>query len=259
MLWVIDVGNTHVVFGLWDGSAWAQVWRLPTRVAATEDQLAAELGSLARLAGLPLRAEDVVIASVVPSVNDSLALLARKWLGVAPKFLTGGSPVGLTVRYEPASAVGADRLANALGALSLVPPPVVVVDFGTAITFDVIDEEGAYVGGAILPGLEVAASALAHRTAQLPQIQLRAPERAVGRSTPESLRSGLVFGFAGAIESLCARIAGELAAAPTVIATGGNGRRFLDLCPSLERYEPHLTLEGLRIAAGRLPAESSLH
>lgn len=255
MLWAIDVGNTHTVVGLWDGSAWRAVWRRSTDLESTEDELAAWLKALCELEGLEMRASGVVCASVVPGARSAVDRLARRWLHTTALFLDRGSQVGLKVLYDPPHAVGADRLANALGALDRFAPPIVVVDFGTATTFDAIDRNGAYVGGAILTGIEVSSQALVARTAKLPQIELVAPDRAIGRTTVESLQSGIVLGYAGAIEALAGRMSDELEGA-RVLATGGLGGLFVGLCAAIESYEPNLTLDGLRIAYDRLVAGS---
>lgn len=251
MLWAIDVGNTHTVVGLWDGSRWRSVWRRSTDVGATEDELAAWMKALCELEHLPMEAQGVVCASVVPAMRPAISRLGSRWLGADPTFLERGDQVGLTVVYDPPHAVGADRIANALGALELGSPPILVVDFGTATTFDAINGDGAYVGGAILAGIEVSSQALVGRTAKLPQVELAAPERAIGRTTVESLQSGMVLGYAGAIDTLARRMADELGGA-RVLATGGLGRLFTDLCTELDAYEPNLTLDGLRIAHGRM-------
>lgn len=251
MLLAIDVGNTHTVYGLWDGD-WRAVFRLGTDPDETEDELAAALRGLFELSGLPFRVDAAICASVVPGVNDALSKLCDRWLGVPLRFLRTGEEVGLPVRYEPPTGVGADRIANALAALARFAPPIVVVDFGTATTFDVVDAEGVYVGGAILPGLILSGQALSGKTAKLPQVELVAPSRAVGRNTSESMQSGLMFGYAGAIDGIARRIRSEVGEGARVIATGGLGARFTGLCETLESYEPTLTLEGLLIAHRRL-------
>jgi type III pantothenate kinase len=194
----------------------------------------------------------VVVASVVPALNRSYALLAERWFGTKARFLEIGDALGIGVRYDPPSAVGADRLANALGALALVPAPLVVVDFGTATTFDAVDANRDYVGGAILPGIAISGQALVERTAKLPQIELLPPERAIGRTTVESLQSGIMLGYAGAIDSLVAKFRRELGAGAASLATGGYGEVFVEMCEGLDRYEPNLTLDGLAIAYDRL-------
>jgi type III pantothenate kinase len=203
------------------------------------------------MAGFPFAVDRVVVGSVVPPLDEEVRRVCEKWLAQAPFFLRTGDQVGLRVTYDPPNAVGADRLANAVAALELCPPPIVVVDFGTATTFDCIDSQGRYAGGAIMPGVQLASDALSSRAAKLPKFELRAPARAVGRNTVESMQSGTMFGYAGAVEAVVARIAAEVGK-PRVLATGGLGGLFVELCPSIEQYEPRLTLEGLRIAASRI-------
>jgi len=254
MLVAIDVGNTQTVYGLWDGAAWIASWRRATRPDETEDELAAWLRTLFDLRGIAWHVDGAVCGSVVPGINRALTLLAERWFGVPLAFLRTGAEVGLPVDYDPPHAVGADRLANALGALATFAPPIIVVDFGTATTFDTISREGVYVGGAILPGIQVAADALAGRAAKLPTIELIAPARAIGHSTVESLQSGLMLGYAGAIDSLAARINRELGGGATIVSTGGLGKTFLGICTQIAQHEPDLTLDGLRIAHARLSA-----
>ncbi|CAN5452837.1 type III pantothenate kinase [soil metagenome] len=256
MLLAIDVGNTHTVYGLWDGQAWLATWRRVTAPDDTEDQLAAWLHGMFALSNLDWGIEGAICGSVVPAMNASLDRLCDRWFGVRLKFLDRGDQVGLRVLYDPPTGVGADRLANALAALAKYNPPITVVDFGTATTFDAIDKDGAYAGGAILPGLRIGSQALFDRAAKLPQVDFVAPATAVGKNTVHALQSGIMLGYAGAIDALARRIQAELGGGE-VIATGGLGVHFLGLCESLGCYEPTLTLEGLVIAAARLSPESS--
>jgi type III pantothenate kinase len=252
MLLAIDAGNTQTVYGMWDGTSWAATWRRNTDGAETEDELAVWLQGVCSLSHIPFEVDRVVVATVVPAIHTSVERLAAKWLKAPVTFLENGLQVGLEVDYEPKTAVGPDRIANALGALRSYKPPVIVVDFGTATTFDVVDRNGAYAGGAILPGIEVASSALVGRTSRLPRFELKAPERAVGKNTQESLQSGMMLGYAGAIDALAHRIDGEIGGGSTIIATGGLGSIFLDLCESIVAYDKTLTLDGLVVAAERL-------
>lgn len=252
MLLAIDVGNTHAVFGLWDGAAWRAIWRRSTNPAETEDELAVWLNGVHELACLPMDIDAVSIASVVPQMDTNLSLLASKWLHVKPVFVRDGKSVGLKVDYDPPHAVGADRVANALGALAKFKPPIVVVDFGTATTFDTIDRDGVYVGGAILPGVTISSQALVEHTAKLPQIDLVAPATAIGKNTVHSLQSGVMLGYAGAIDALAGRINAELGGDATIISTGGLGKVFQGLCHSISAYDETLTLDGLVIGHRRL-------
>lgn len=251
MLLAIDVGNTHTVVGVWDSGEWKAVWRRATNPSETEDQLAVWLKGLFDLKGLPWSVSGAVCGSVVPAMNAILTVLCRKFLDVDLRFLKTGLDVGMVVDYRPPHAVGADRIANALGALERYAPPIIVVDFGTATTFDSIDRDGTYAGGAILPGIVLSSQALFDRAAKLPSVEYKAPAHALGKDTVESLQSGIMFGYAGAIDALASRISKELGGAK-VIATGGLGGMFIDLCETIEAYEPALTLEGLRIAFERM-------
>lgn len=252
MLLAIDVGNTHTVFGLWDGMAWKGIWRRATNPEETEDQIAVWLAGIHELSGFRVDVDAAIIASVVPQMDAPLALLCRKWLRVEPSFLRSGDSVGLKVDYDPPHAVGADRIANAIGALAKFKGPIIVVDFGTATTFDSIDASGVYVGGAILPGVEIASHALAEHTARLPQIDLAPPRSAIGKTTVHSLQSGVMLGYAGAVDALARRIDAELGGGTTIVATGGLGRVFADLCETIGSYDETLTLDGLRLAREKL-------
>lgn len=249
MLLAIDVGNSHTVFGLHDGSRWVATWRHRTDIESTEDELAAWLKSMFEVVGLPFNVQSAVCASVVPGIDRTLKLLTASYFGVELKFLTGASNHGVEVDYEPKSSVGADRIANALAALAIQSGPIVVVDFGTATTFDVIDAQNVYVGGAILAGPLTSLNALVKNTAKLPAIDLKAPSQAIGKTTSHSIASGVMFGYAGAINELICRISTELDGKPLVIATGGLGEIFTELCEGIGAYNPMLTLEGLRLFA----------
>ncbi len=257
MLLAIDVGNTHCVFGVWHEGRWAAQWRHATDPDTTEDQLGAWLRTMFDLADLPWMVERVVCACVVPPMVEPIRLLCQRWLRREVRFLRDGASVGLTVLYQPPTSVGADRLANALGALDIVPAPLIVVDFGTGTNFDAVDREGRYLGGAIMPGVLVGSEALFRRAAKLPHVEglsLAAPKRAIGGTTVESLQSGIVLGYAAAIDGLASRMDAELGGGCRIVATGGLGEMFLDLCERVERFEPTLTLDGLRIASDRLDA-----
>ena len=249
MLLAIDVGNSHTVFGVWDGLKWLATWRHQTDVETTEDELAAWLFEMLRVSNIEPNLTEIVIASVVPSMNQILTFLAKKFFRTEPLFLSGNSNHGIKVDYNPVNSVGADRIANAIAALSRYQAPIVVVDFGTATTFDVIDANGVYIGGAIMAGPVTAIQALVQRGAKLPMVDLKAPATAIGKDTTHSIQSGVMFGYAGAIDSLVKKISKELGSKPTVIATGGLGGVFIDLCETIEGYDEMLTLDGIRMFA----------
>lgn len=251
MLWAIDVGNTHTVIGLYD-TGWKAVWRLGTHAEVTEDQHAATLGQLCQSTGLPFGADGVVIGSVVPAASQSWRHFAEKWLKVAPRVLETGHQVGLEVTYDPPHAVGADRIANAIAAIEKFGAPVVVVDFGTATTFDTVDASGRYIGGSIMPGVLVSIEALASRAAKLPQVSLEPPRVSFGRNTVDALRHGVMYGYAGAVDRVLEQIQQELGPNVKTVGTGGLARSFMGLCRNLQEIDVNLTLDGLVIAYNRL-------
>ena len=250
MLLAIDVGNTHTVFGAWSGDRWVGTWRRRTDIQATEDEIAAWLRSIFELEGLPWQVDGAVCGSVVLGANDALAKMCRKWLRTDLKFLREGKDVGIVVEYQPPHAVGADRLANALAVLAKYPPPIIVVDFGTATTFDSIGATGAYLGGAIMPGVKLSSQALFDRATRLPSVEFLPPTHAVGRTTSEPLQAGIMFGYAGSVDALARKINVELGGNAKILATGGLGGLFMGISETIEAYEPQLTLDGLVIAYG---------
>ncbi len=252
MLWAIDIGNTQTVVGIHDGSSWRAHWRFESDVMRTQDEWAAQLKPLVDLTQLQFHADEVIIASVVPPATENWKRLSRQWLGAEANELKNGAQVGMEVDYDPAEAVGADRIANALGALETNKPPLIVVDFGTATTLDAVDAQGRYVGGAIMTGIEVSMRALFQNTAKLPVIELDVPKEAIGKTTVHALQSGIVRGYVGAVEALITQMSTELGSTKAVIATGGLGRKFAELCPSITAYDEWITLEGLRIAQSRI-------
>lgn len=251
MLLAIDVGNTHTVFGAWNGSEWVGLWRRTTSRQVTEDQLAVWLKGVCELQQIAFEFDDAWCCSVVPGANAALSKLCDKWLGKKLSFLVSGDQVGIKVTYDPPHAVGADRIANALAGLAKHAPPIIVVDFGTATTFDSIGRDGSYLGGAILPGVKLSSEALFDRAAKLPQVEFVAPATALGTTTVHSLQSGIMLGYAGAIDTLAKRIDAEMGGGSTILATGGLGGLFLGISEAITSYEPTLTLDGLVLAQSR--------
>lgn len=247
MLLAIDVGNTHTVFGLWQKD-WRAIWRMKTDAGATEDELAAFYFGLCKESPFDCKPESVICANVVPSLSMALELFGTKWLNTKIHFLTNETLPSLKICYEPPSAVGADRLANALGAKAKHSVPAVVVDFGTATTFDAIGANGEYIGGSILPGPQLAMEALFAKAAKLPKVEIVPPKNVIGKDTQSSLQSGLVIGYAGAIDSLAKKMKAELGGNPAVIATGGLAKMFAPLCEEIQVLDENLTLDGLLAA-----------
>ncbi|MDM7460411.1 MAG: type III pantothenate kinase [bacterium] len=254
MLLGIDVGNTHTVLGVYEQGRW-HAWRVHTNVARTEDEHYILLRTLLSAAGLPESITGVSVCSVVPALDEPLRQMARRWLHCEPLFVSHALELGFRIDYEPPTAVGADRLANAVAGVALCGRPVIVVDFGTATTLDAVSREAVYVGGAILPGIELMLESLAGRTARLPRIAIEDACQPIGKTTPDSLRSGVILGSVGAIEYLVGLFRRELGDDAQVVATGGLAQRFAPHCPSIQRVEPTLTLEGLRILWERWSGE----
>ena len=248
MLLAIDVGNTQTVVGLYDGVRLAEHWRTASVRSQTADELAVELQGLLAVRGRGFGDVTATVASSgVPQLAEALRQTARDHFGHEALLVGPGVRTGLELRVDNPHEVGADRVANSVAALSIRPGPLVVVDFGTAINFDAVSADGAFIGGAIAPGLEVAVSALGERAARLFTVELRAPEHAIGRNTAENMRSGAIYGFSGLVDGLVARFAAELGGEPHVIATGGLAGVMAPHCARIDQVEPWLTLDGLRL------------
>jgi type III pantothenate kinase len=248
VLLAVDVGNTNVTFGLFDGERLAADWRVTSHRDRTADEMAVELRSLFALRGLELGlVTGVVISSVVPNLNPALVDASRRYLKCEPVMVGAGVKTGVKVRYESPRDVGADRIANAIAAYTKYGGPTVVIDFGTAVTYDAISAEGDYLGGAIAPGVEISLAALVSHTAMLRRVEPVAPDSVIGRNTVASIQSGLVWGFVAQVEGMVARMVGELGGKARVIATGGQAALVAGLTHVIEETDPLLTLEGLRL------------
>lgn len=248
MLLTIDVGNSHTVLGVFEGAELRAHWRLTTRREQTVDEYGVLVRNLFAGGGLdPARVEAVALASVVPPLTPVLVDLAQSHLGRDPLVIGPGVETGMAILYEPPGDVGADRIVNGVAAYALYGGPVIVVDFGTATTFDVVTRRGEYAGGVICPGIGISADALFQRAARLPRVDVRHPGRVLGRSTVGSIQSGLYFGYAAMCEGLIGRIRAELGEPARVVATGGFAATLAGETPSIERVDPVLTLVGLRL------------
>jgi len=251
MLLAVDIGNTNVTLGLFRGRKLSGSWRLFSDERKTADELALLLRGLTGVRG---RAGGLVvaIAGVVPALEVLYREAAAKMTGREALVISHESPLGFRIGYREPGDVGADRLVNAAAAVGRHGAPVTVVDFGTAVTVDVVDRTLTYLGGAILPGPELAAESLFRRTAKLPQIALAGGARAIGRSTGESMRAGIILGLAAAVDGLLERTFRELGGKTAVVATGGAAPLVVPHSRLLSRVEPDLTLEGIRLVAGRM-------
>jgi type III pantothenate kinase len=253
LLLAIDVGNTNISLGLFDaGRSLRADWRLETRTGRTADEYIAILSELFRLAKLDLAAvKAVVVSSVVPPILAPFERLCRTHLRLEPLLIGPGTKTGVPVLSENPREVGADRIVNAVAAHERWPQGAIVVDFGTATTFDVVTARGEYLGGAIAPGLTVAAEALYHATAKLPRVEIARPASAIGRNTVTSMQSGLVFGYAGLVDAIVGRIKAEIDFAPRVVGTGGLAPLIAREARSIDECDDMLTLRGLAIIYDR--------
>jgi len=248
LLLTIDLGNTNTVLGVFDGSRLRVHWRLTTRREQTADEYEVLVRNLFAGAQLdPRQIRGVALASVVPPLTSVLVELCRSYLAQDPLVVEAGVATGMPILYEPAGDVGADRIVNGVAAFAAFGGPVVVVDFGTATTFDVVTGRGEYQGGVICPGVGISANALFQRAARLPRVEVRKPGQVVGRTTISSIQSGLYFGYCSMVEGIIARIRGELGGPIRVVATGGLAGTLAPDIPSIEAVDPVLTLAGLRL------------
>jgi type III pantothenate kinase len=248
MLLCIDIGNTNVTMGVYDGEDLVAHWRLSTDHQKMPDEYGLLLLNMLAHRGIPAEnISGVALASVVPPLTDTFREMVTAYLGVAPLVVDTGVRTGVSVRYDPPRDVGADRIVNVAAAYRLYGGPGCIVDFGTGTTFDALSEKGEYLGGAIAPGIRVAAEALFQRAAKLPRIDLRAPRRAVGSNTLDAMRSGIVFGYVGLVEGMVARFRRELGEGMRVIGTGGLADVIAAETDVIEVVEPWLTLKGLRL------------
>lgn len=248
MLLTIDIGNTNLTLGLYQGEALGPRWRLATVHDRMPDEYGLQfVGLLAHSGYSPLDLTGICLASVVPPLTGRVVEACRTYLHQDPLVVDAGVKTGVRVRYEDPRAVGADRIVDAAAVLRLYGAPACVVDFGTATTFDAISAEGDYLGGAIAPGINIAAEALVSHTAKLPRVDLQRPPNAIGRNTVHAMQSGLLFGYVALVEGMVARFRGELGPKMKVIATGGLAEIVAKETGVLEIIAPWLTLDGLRI------------
>src|SRR6185503_19782378 len=248
LLLTIDAGNTNTVLGVHESEELRAHWRLTTRREQTADEYGILVRNLFAASGIdPARIGGVALASVVPPLTSVLVALSRQYLGQDPLVVEPGVKTGMPILYEPPGDVGADRIVNGVAALAAFGGPVIVVDFGTATTFDVVTKKGEYVGGVICPGIGISADALFQRAARLPRVDIRNPGRIIGHSTVGSIQSGLYFGYAAMVEGIIARIRAEIGEPARVIATGGLAETLAADMPSIEAVDPVLTLTGLRL------------
>ncbi len=252
MLMVIDVGNTNTVLGIYLGEELVQSWRLKTERERTADEwgiLSRTLLSLGEVSNGTVSA--IVVSSVVPPARPALEEMALRYFGLQPLFIEATMNLGMPVRYNPPADVGADRIVNAIAAYTAFGGPAIVVDFGTATTFDAISATGEYLGGVISPGVSISSEALFLRAARLPRVEIRPPAKVIGDSTVASMQSGLYWGYAGLVDEILRRMKQELENA-YVVSTGGLAELISPACEEIDSVDKNLTLEGMRLIYERL-------
>jgi len=248
MLLAIDIGNTNVTFGVFDGEKIKTTWRVSTAIHRTSDEYAHLMLSLMERQGVTAsQLKDVVICSVVPPLLIVFEQVCKSFLKKAPLIVEAGVKTGVRIDMDNPREVGPDRIVNAVAAHQLYGGPIIVIDMGTATTIDVVSKDGCYIGGAIAPGIAISTEALFTRTAVLPRIELAIPKKAIGRNTVAAMQSGIVFGYIGLIEGLVSRIQSELDEKAKVVATGGFAGMAPQATSVIEIVNPDLTLIGLRL------------
>ncbi|HEX9890573.1 MAG TPA: type III pantothenate kinase [Actinomycetota bacterium] len=248
----MDIGNTETVMGVFREEDLAWHWRLSTVPERTADELALLFGGLLEHQDLSFdrNVTGVVVSSVVPQATQAVRDMVDRYFGFPAVIVEPGVKTGVSVLTDNPKEVGADRIVNALAAHQRFGGPAIVVDFGTATTFDAVSEDGAYLGGVIAPGLQISAAALYRETARLPRVELVAPGSVIGKNTVESVQSGLIYGYAALVDGMVERMAKDLGE-PTVVATGGLAEVVIGECTTIDHHEPWLTLEGLRLVYER--------
>jgi type III pantothenate kinase len=248
MLLVVDVGNTQTHFGAFDGGDLVEHWRFATVRESTADELGAVVRNLLALRGMGL--EDLtasIVSSTVPQLRPEWTEMAHRYLGHEMPVVGPSVRTGMAIRMDNPRELGADRLVNAVAGHARLGAPCVVVDFGTAMTFDIVSAEGEYVGGIIAPGVEISMEALTSRAAAIPKIDLTPPRALIGKGTVEAIRSGVIYGFAAQVDGIVTRLREELGEATPALATGGLAASVVPFCSTLDEVDDLLTLRGLRL------------
>ncbi|MFC1515125.1 type III pantothenate kinase [Thermodesulfobacteriota bacterium] len=251
MLLVIDVGNTNTVMGIYDGKQLIQDWRTRTERHTTEDEFNILITSLFATGGV--NTKDIgktIISCVVPPMVTILDVFCRKYLGHKPHWVDATAVAEMPILYGNPKEVGADRIVNAVGAFHMYKTSLIVIDFGTATTFDAISSKGEYLGGAISPGIMIASEALFMKASKLPRVEIfQSPQKVIGKDTASSIQSGIIYGYAGLVDGMVKRMKAEMGTNPGVIATGGLAELMYEVTETIEAVERNLTLEGLRIVS----------
>lgn len=248
MLLAIDVGNTNIVAALYDGDIFVRSWRIATDINKASDEYGILLCQLLMSESIsPEKIDDVMIASVVPTVMHSLTNAVKRYLGCSPMIVGPGIKTGMNIKMDNPRELGADRIVNAVAAINKYKPPLIIVDFGTATTFCSIDRSGCYVGGVITAGMKISMDALFERTAKLPKVEIVKPPSPIGKNTINSIQSGALYGHAGMTDSIVRRIKREIGEDATVVATGGLAKMISRESEEIDIVDSMLTVDGLKI------------
>lgn len=248
MLLVIDVGNTNIVLGLFEGEKLLHDWRIATKKNKTADEYGLLLHHLFTYHNLtPIKLDGSIIACVVPPILEVLVQACKSYFNQQPLVVGPGLKTGMPILYDNPREVGADRIVNAVAAYEIVKKGLIIVDFGTATTFDCVSPKGEYLGGAICPGIRISTEALFMKASKLPRIEYTAPEAALGKNTVDSMRSGLIFGYAGLVDGMVNRLKEELSFEPMIYATGGQAEIIAEHSQTISEVSSTLTLHGLRL------------
>jgi type III pantothenate kinase len=252
LLLAIDVGNTNIMLGVYDGEELKMCWRISTDREQTDDEYGVLIRSLFQQNGLQAECiKAMIISSVVPPLRYPLEKMALKYFNISPLIVSPGIKTGLNILYDNPREVGADRVVNSVAAIELYGGPLIIVDFGTATTFCAISKRGEYLGGAIAPGIDISMEALFQKAAKLPRVELIRPPKVIGKDTVASMQSGIIFGFVGQVDGIVKRMIREFPQKPMVLATGGLAGLIAKESETIEEVNYFLTLEGLRIIYGR--------
>lgn len=246
LIFVLDVGNTNTVLGVYEEDELKFHWRIETSRNKTEDEYGMVIKSLFQHVGITFdQIEGIIISSVVPPIMFSLEQMCQKYFNIKPMIVGPGMKTGLNIKYENPREVGADRIVNAVAAIHEYGSPLIIVDFGTATTYCYIDEDGHYMGGAIAPGITISTEALYSRAAKLPRIEIIRPDHIVGKNTVSAMQAGILYGYVGQVDGIVNRMKEQSKKQPTVVATGGLAPLIGEEAQSIDIIDPLLTLKGL--------------
>ncbi|MDO4778676.1 MAG: type III pantothenate kinase [Tissierellia bacterium] len=255
MLLLIDVGNTNIVMGLYDGDVKKYSWRLATRQSRTSDEYGLQVESILSHYGISRdEIHDIVIGSVVPSIQHTLKTMCSRYLNIDPMIVGEGTKTGMPIKYDNPREVGADRVANSVAIIDKYKLPAILIDIGTAISFDVVNEKGEFIGGAIAPGIGIASEALFSRTSKLPKVELEVPDKAIGSNTIHAIQSGIVYGYIGLVDNIIENIVKDLKCDPkdvSIIATGGYASLISQNSKYIQEYDYDITLHGMKLIYNR--------